>query len=123
MVFTGLMTTNAYITRFPVGSIDYNTDFTTSTALSMTALSSGTDDIVAASGQTLGSAGAQSVSAVSYTNQTVTYSQVSSTCYSTSTLAAINMDSNLISTADIEKSVYISLLVNLKKYFENIINK
>ena len=83
MVFTGQMSTNGYITRFPVGSIDYNTDFTTSTALSMTALSSGTDDIVTDSGQTLGSAGAQIVTASSYTNQTVTYSLVSSTCYKT----------------------------------------
>ena len=109
MVITGQISANGYITRFPVGSIDYNTDFTTSTALSMTALSSGTDDIVTDSGQTLGSAGAQSVTAVSYTNQTVTYSQVSSTCYSTH--AAINIDSNLISTADGEKNTYISLLV------------
>ena len=86
-----------------------HTDFTTSTALSMTALSSGTDDIVTDSGQTLGSAGAQSVTAGSNTNQTVTYSLVSSTCYSTA--AAINLDSNLISTSDGEKNTYISLLV------------
>ena len=111
MVITRSMLSNGYITKFPIGSIDYNTDFTTSTALSMTALSSGTDDIVTDSGQTIGSAGVQSVTTAPYTNITVTYTQVSNTCYSTSTLAAINMDSNLISTADDERNTYISLLV------------
>ena len=61
------------------------------------------------SGQTIGLAGAQTVSFTSYSNLTVTYSQVSSTCYST--LAAVNQNAELLATADAQQTTYTSILV------------
>ena len=54
-------------------SISVHPDFQTTTTLTMNILSSGTEDIVADSGQTIGAITTQTVSAASYTNQTVTY--------------------------------------------------
>ena len=49
----------------------------------MDALSAGTDDIVADSGQTVGAATSQSVAVPTYTNQTVTYYEISNDFFHT----------------------------------------
>ena len=56
-------------------SISVHPDFQTAATWTMDLLSSGTEDIVADSGQTIGAVTTQTVSAPSpaYTNQTVTY--------------------------------------------------
>ena len=54
-------------------SISAHPDFQTTATWTMNSLSSGTEDIVADSGQTIGAVTTQTVSAAAYTNQTVTY--------------------------------------------------
>ena len=56
-------------------SISVHPDFQTTATLTMNLLASGTEDIVADSGQTIGAVSTQTVSAPSpaYTNLTVTY--------------------------------------------------
>ena len=54
-------------------SISAHPDFQTAATWSMNLLSSGTEDIVADSGQTIGAVTTQTVSAPAYTNQTLTY--------------------------------------------------
>ena len=54
-------------------SISAHPDFQTAATWTMNLLSSGAEDIVAESGQTIGVVTSQTVSAPSYTNQTVTY--------------------------------------------------
>ena len=57
-------------------SISAHPDFQTAATWTMNSLSSGTEDIVADSGQTIGAVTTQTVGAPSYTNQTVTYYHV-----------------------------------------------
>ena len=54
-------------------SISANPDFQTTVTWTMNLLASGTEDIVADSGQTIGAATTRTVSAPAYTNLTVTY--------------------------------------------------
>ena len=54
-------------------SISTHPDFQTAAPWSMNSLSSGTEDIVADSGRTIGAVTTQTVSAAAYTNLTVTY--------------------------------------------------
>ena len=105
----GQLSSYSYTAKFPISSVDYATDFTASSTITMSALSSGTDDFVIDSGQTIGSAGTQSISLATYSNQTVTYSQVSSTWYSTK--AAVNQNAELLAAADAEQTTYTSILV------------
>ena len=65
---------NIYTTKFVPQSISLNSDFS-SAPWSMTAPSSGTDDIISQSGVTIAAADASftPVSTVTYTNQSVTY--------------------------------------------------
>ena len=57
-------------------SISAHPDFQTAATWSMSSLSSGTEDIVADSGMTIGAVTTQAVSAAAYTNLTVTYCQI-----------------------------------------------
>ena len=54
-------------------SISAHPDFQTAATWTMNLLASGTEDIVADSGQTIGAVSTQTVSAPTYTNLTVTY--------------------------------------------------
>ena len=54
-------------------SISAHPDFQTAATWTMNLLASGTDDIVADSGQTIGAVTTQAVSSPSYTNLTVAY--------------------------------------------------
>ena len=54
-------------------SISAHPDFQTAATWSMGLLSSGTEDIVADSGQTIGAVTTQTVSSPAYSNLTVTY--------------------------------------------------
>ena len=56
-------------------SISAHPDFQTTATWTMDLLSSGTKDIVADSGQSIGAVTTQTVSAAAYTNLTVTYCQ------------------------------------------------
>ena len=56
-----------------IQSISAHPDFQTTATWTMNILSSGTEDIVADSGQTIGTVTTQTVSSPAYTNQTVTY--------------------------------------------------
>ena len=56
-----------------IESISVHPDFQTATPWTMNALASGTEDIVADSGQTIGAVTSQTVTSASYTNVTVTY--------------------------------------------------
>ena len=78
-VVGGAKNNNGYITKFIPQSIILNSDFL-SVAWLMTALSFGTDDIIAQSGVTIAAPDASfTPSNAVYTNQTVTYNFVSST--------------------------------------------
>ena len=54
-------------------SISVHPDFQAAAPWTMNSLTSGTEDIVADSGQTIGAVTTQTVSAPAYTNLTVTY--------------------------------------------------
>ena len=78
-VVNGRMGGYGYTTKFVPQSISSNSDFSSAT-WSMIALSAGTDDIVAQNGVSIAASGASFTPAAgTYTNQTVTYSLVSST--------------------------------------------
>ena len=76
----GRIGVNGYTTKFVPQSISLNSYFS-SAPWSMTALSSGTDDIISQSGITIAAADASftPVSTVTYTNQSVTYYSISNT--------------------------------------------
>ena len=80
--------TNAYVTKFMVQAKVAHPDFSDA-AWTMDLLTSGTDNIIVDSGQTIGSITSQTVSPQSYTNQSVTY--VSGTSY-TSTINFMTSD-------------------------------
>ena len=67
------MGSNGYNSKFMLQSISVHPDFQTAAPWTMNSLSSGTEDIVADSGQTIGAVTTQTVSAPVYTNLTVTY--------------------------------------------------
>ena len=54
-------------------SLPAHPDFQTTASWTMNALASGTEDIVADSGQTVGAVTSQTVASASYTNISVTY--------------------------------------------------
>ena len=64
---------NCYTTKFMLESLTAHPDFQTTASWTMNALASGTEDIVADSGQTIGAITSQTVSSASYTNMSVTY--------------------------------------------------
>ena len=64
-----------YIAKFVPQSISLNSDFSIA-SWSMTVLSSGTDDITALSGVTIGTASSVTIGVVTYINQTVTYNEL-----------------------------------------------
>ena len=57
-------------------SISAHPDFQTAATWAMNLLASGTEDIVADSGQTVGDVTTQTVSSLTYTNLAITYCQV-----------------------------------------------
>ena len=68
----GYKGSSAYLTKFMIQSIEVHQDISTGT-WTMNALSTGTDDIISESGQTIGTPSSRTVNAASYTNQTVVY--------------------------------------------------
>ena len=78
-VVNGIMGNNGYTTKFVPQSISMNSDFS-SAPWSMTALSAGTEDIIAQSGITISAPDASFTPVITtYANQSVTYSLISST--------------------------------------------
>ena len=69
----GFKSSHGYVTKFTYGSLEAHPDFTASSSWTMDALSAGTEDITTDSGQNIGIVTMQSVSAISYSNQTVIY--------------------------------------------------
>ena len=61
-------------TKFMIQALSSHPDFQTTAPWIMQVLSPGTEDITIEVGQTIGAVTSQSVSAPSFTNQTVTYS-------------------------------------------------
>ena len=82
------MGSNGYTSKFLPKSIFAHPDFQTAATWTMNLLSSGTEDIVVDSGQTIGAVTTQTVSATTYTNQTFTYVAGTSYTFGVSYLTA-----------------------------------
>ena len=67
------MNNNGYTSKSMFQSISAHPDFQTTATWTMNLLASGTEDIVADSGQTIGAVTTQTITAAAYTNLTVTY--------------------------------------------------